>query len=281
MGVLLIIIGSVMGIAALFSIIGMTVGDIGTIRKQTAKAKRAKTQRPLVSVIIRDNIHEECIASIRHSLYSKKEIILPGERIRGSLALLPVNSDIFESTTIGTAVRQMTLDPKRPAIEILRDYKPPRTLPELMRTYHDIIVAPFIAVREAFHITLQQTRWSVIVRPSVPWYTWRTRLYCIFRWLVACANLLTFAYICYVAVMLYQPEYMQIYLCGAVIWIIVAISRYPQFSLWQKIIYTVLAPVSFGYLVLLAFYAPFSPIVRRIRAATGGLAWQSSHQSLA
>lgn len=284
MGTLLFIFGSLLMLAALLSIAGMAAGDIKTLNMQIPKRqfKRTKHQkRPLVTAIIGDEISDRCIDSLCHSDYPKKEVILAGERIRGTLVLIPARDHIFEPSLMGDLVRQMTQNLEVPAIEILRDYKTPRTLPELMRTYHDIIVAPFIAVRQAFHITLPQTRWSMIVRPSVPWHMWHTRLYCTFRWLVACANALTLAYIVYVAAVLYQPEYLQIYLGGFAIWLVLAINRYPYFSLSQKIAYLILAPVPLGYLALLAFYAPFSPLVRRIRAATGGLVWRSSHQSLA
>lgn len=188
-----------------------------------------------------------------------------------STALLTIISmTIQDILTLRKQKSQRKLKGRRTSVQtVIKPLPAPSTLHQLFLNYRHITSAPFESVRQVLGVEYYNRRLRT---------TRRGTLYAIARWISASANAITFGYICYVAVVLYRPIYLQAYLLCFSSWIILSTWRYPYLSTKQRLTYTFLAPVAYGYFALLALYAPFTPLVQRVRAAIAGHVYRSARQ---
>lgn len=282
MELFLLITGGMLAGGALLTIIGITIQDIRQARLDKMIEDQPHTtllrRRPLVSILVDDELTDESIRSIRHGNYRKIEIVYQGEETHGDL-MLPINPDtILERTALSRAINQFNLNPKTEAVEILPRPEMPDNIGELLTFYRQIAAAPFIAVRAAFHVVpIWGSGWPVIVNLHTRISFWRARTYAFFRWLMYVSNAAVLLYALYSAVVLHQLELLLLYLGIFTIWLVTAIWMYPYFSFRQKIVSLVLAPVSLGYFTILALVSPFTSLRSSTRDAFARL-WRSSHQ---
>lgn len=285
MDLLLITVGSLMSIAALVTIVGMTLGDIKAIRiearlRQHPYSRRFR-QRPLLSIVLNDNASDECIEAVKRSSYRKVEIVFYGEEPRGDLMLYLKRDTILEPDAITHAIRQFNNDHKLNAIELLPAFSKPQTVRQLFDLYRHVSLAPFISVRAVFHAVPLWSQWPIMIRKGTRPNTMRLYISRIFRWFALSMNALTLLYVGYIAVVLYEPLFLMMYLSGFCAWMILAIGTYPTFSRMQKVQYVLLAPVAFGYFLYLALKAPFGPFILRLRASISRTFWRSYGQPMA
>lgn len=165
---------------------------------------------------------------------------------------------------------------RMPAQTLTKPLPIPTTMRQLFHNYRHIASAPFESVRQGFGINhrSKHRRTTRRANPIAP--TWREMIYAVARWLSASANAITLGYACYVAVVLYQQIYLQAYLLCFSSWIIFATWRYPYLTFKQRLAYTLLAPVTYGYFFLLALYAPITHLVRRIHIVIAAPALRST-----
>lgn len=278
---LLIIIGVLLAGGAFVTIVAITVQDIQAAKlhqliKKHPKLKRLR-RRPLVSIVVDEEPTDKSIASLRHGAYRKIEIVYTDEKTHGDL-LLPINPDIvIEKSSLAKAINQFNLRPETEAIEIIPKPDIPNNIRDLLYFYRQIISAPFIAVRAAFHVVpIWGSGWPVIINPRAKIPVWRARVYAFLRWLMYVANTYALVYSVYVAIFYHRPEFLILYIGLFTVWLITAIWTYPYFALRQKIVSVVLAPVSFGYFFIIGIIAPFTALHWSSRDAFARL-WRSSH----
>ncbi len=258
---LIIIAGCILAISSIATIVGITIYDIHAIRldKQFRRHPHARRwrNRPLVSVVIDGEPSVASLASIRRNNYRKVEIVADGQPVNGQLVLSLAPDAVIERTTISQAVRQFNNQASKSQVETIPVLQPPQTLRQFFHNYYLIASAPFIAVRTGLGIKQPYSPWPVIVRLQSAGMTRQTRLYIAFRWLTHIANLAVLLYVGYVAVVLYQPEFLLMYLAGFGLWMVWAISSYRYLSFGQKITYLLLAPASLIYFAFRCLTAPF------------------------
>lgn len=275
---ILIIFGIIFSISTIATVIGITMHDIKTARLE----KQPFAYRPLISIVVDDDISDKTFKSIKKNNYRNKEIVFVGEQPRGEAIVTLPSQSVLHRNAISRAARRLANDPRLDSIEIVPVLQPPQRLLQLLRLYVDIALLPFIGVRTAFGITKRKsTRWPLLVRQKSSQHTARTIIFRIFSWMTATINALFLVYVCYLAVWLSQPEFLMIYLTAFVIWMAMAIWQYEYFTLRQKLMYFLLLPTSFGAFVVLALYAPLVPVCRLINHIASGLPWRSSRQHVA
>jgi hypothetical protein len=265
-----IIISLIGAVALLATIIGITLHDVRLIKldKEFHRHPYARRwrKRPIVSIVINKEPSSACMASIRKNNYRKLEIVSNGNEVHGEL-LLSISSDtVITQTAISQAVRQFNANPSMRSFEIIPVLESPQTIREFFRVYHRIALAPFVAARAGLGVTLPSSSWPLMTNLRTTPMSQRTRLYLVLRWLAAVANLYTLVYAGYIAVVLYQPEFLLMYLAAFGFWLLWAISRYQQLRFRDKLIYLLLAPASLIYFVVRSLVTPlrfpFGAIIR-------------------
>lgn len=277
----LIITGGILAGGAFVTIIAITIQDMRIAKlsqfiKNNPKLEGLK-RRPLVSIIIDEEPTDESIVSLRHGDYRKIEIVYSGEKTHGDL-MLPINPDtIIEKSLLSKAINRFNTNPEIEAIEIIPQPEIPDNLRDLLYFYRQIASAPFISVRAAFHVVpIWGSGWPVIINLHAKIPEWRARLYAILRWIMHAANAFTLLYAVTMAAIFRQPDFFVLYVGLFIIWLFSAIWMYPYFTLRQKIVSVMLAPVSFGYFFILAIVAPFTSLRGSSSDAFARL-WRSSH----
>lgn len=267
---------------AVMTIVGITIHDIRLVRSATNQRHgRRRGRKPLVSIVVDDDVSDESIKSLRKSDYRKKEIVFVGERPRGDLILYLPKNDTIDPGAISRAVNSFTADSQLATAELVPVISRPTTLWQFFCMYQNIALAPFTSVRIAYRITTLRSRWPLMIRPELPGRPHRARLYRLIRWLSSVFNATLFAYVLYLAVWLYEPIFLMAYLGFFGIWMIMAIWHLEDFSRRQKIIYIALSPASLGYFTLLAFIVPIRPLFRIVSHVAAALSLRSSRQHAA
>ena len=258
--IILILFGIMFGLAFIAFLIGTTLRDIQIVRLERAYRQhpyaRQFRERPLVSIVIDGEPSDACLKSIRHGDYNKIQIVTNGQTIDGDFILTLSPDTRLERTAISRAVRELNSDPRLGLIELLPALRQPQSTPELFRAYRHIAASPFMAARAGLHVTLPHSSAPTLMRLTTHTLRIRTRLYLIGRWLVQIIAILSLVYTMYLAIMLYQPEFLLIYLAVFGVWLIWAIVSYRHFSLRQKLIYLALAPASIVSFLYLCIRAP-------------------------
>lgn len=263
-------------------ILGIALHDIRTIRAKRKYQQKKRRSYPVVSVVVEENVSDECLASIRHSDYHKYEIVFSGENMSSKYILSLRHNVLLAPTSISRAVTTLMDLPKWEYVEIRPVLQRPKKISELFRLYHVVALAPFISLRATFKIPPNHRQlWPTLRRADIPVRRFRSRTYNLMRWLILIMNATIISYITIVAFSAGQPLYLLTYLFTLLIWLIVCLIEYPHFSRQQKITYTLLSPVSFWYFFLYAFYAPLIPIVRAITDKIASLFWRAHHQTIA
>lgn len=263
-------------------VLGIALHDIRTIRAKRLYRPRKRRSYPLVSVVVEENVSDECLASIRHSDYHKYEIVFTGEHTRNKYILSLNHNVLLAHTSISRAVATLMDLPKWEYVEIRPVLLRPQKISELFRLYHIVVLAPFISLRATFRIPPNRRQlWPTLRRSNIPVRRIRSRLYTFMRWLILIMNAGLISYITIVAFVAGQPLYLLTYLFTLSVWIIVCLIEYPHFSHRQKISYALLSPVSFWYFFLYAFYAPLIPIFRTVTNKIASLLWRAHHQTIA
>lgn len=278
---LLIVIGGVMVGGALITTVSLVLQDmrVARLHRPTQNNHPEHLQRrPLVSIVIDEEPTNESIASLRHGDYRKIEIVYVGEETHGDL-MLPVNPDIIvEKSLLTKAINRFNVNPQTQAIEIIPRPNTPDNLRDLLRLYRQIVSAPFIAVRAMFRVVpIWGSGWPVMINLHEKIPEWRARVYAFARWVTSVINTFALIYSLYVAIVYRRPEFLILYAGLFIIWLITAIWVYPHFALRQKIVSLILAPVSFGYFLVLGIVTPFTSIRYSTRDAFARL-WRSPHQ---
>jgi hypothetical protein len=259
--VFIIIVGSILATSSIVIIVGITIHDIHAIRldQQFSRHPHARRwrKRPLVSIVINGEPSTACAVSIRRSNYRKVEIIAAGRSIKGALIFSLAPDTVLDHSAISQAVKQFNNSLSKSQVEMTPVLRSPQTLRQFFHNYYVIASAPFIAVRAGLGIRQPYSSWPMIVRLQLADTTRWTHLYIAFRWLTHVANLTVLLYVSYIAVVLYQPEFLLMYLAGFVLWMIWAIVRYRHLSFVQKITYLLLAPASLIYFAVRCLTAPF------------------------
>ena len=275
---LVAIVGSAVALVAFVIFITMTVYDMKLLR-----AHRRFThfrQQPFVSIVIDDDISDETIRSISRSDYRKYEIIFVGEPIESGIVLELRRNMRFAPATIRHAVLQLTNLPDCQFVEIKPTFMMPENLRELYQLYEYVILAPLISVRAQLKIRpFAHARWPVI-RSTALAPTFRSYTYRAVVWLMSIANAITMLYVSYLAIWLDQPELLLLYIATFSLWLIISLWDYPYLSVKDKMIYTFLAPVSFGYFYMTAIWAPFVEPLRLVSRLAGKFFSRTVHQTV-
>ncbi|MDQ5982368.1 MAG: hypothetical protein QG549_365 [Patescibacteria group bacterium] len=269
----------VIGIAL---ILGIAIHDIRTIRAKRLHRPKKRRVYPLVSVVVEENVSDECLASIQHSDYHKYEIVFFGERARSKYILSIQHNVLLAPTSISRGVATLMDLPKWEYVEIRPVLRRPQKITELFRLYHIVALAPFISLRVTLKIPPNHNQpWPTLRRANIPVRRARSRLYGFTRWLILMVNAGLISYITVIAYVAGQPLYLLIYLITLLLWLIVCVIEYPHFSPRQRISYIYLSPVAFWYFFLYAFYAPLVPIFRATTNWIASLLWRAHRQTIA
>jgi hypothetical protein len=279
----LIFVGGTLAIGAVVTIIAITIQDMRLAKISNIMHRHPHSQqfrrRPLVSIIMDDEPTNEAIQSIRHGNYRKLEILYTGEQAHGDL-MLPMNADtVLERTALSNAINQFNMNPNTEAVEIVPRPELPDNLNQLLHFYRRIASAPFIAVRAAFHVVpIWGSGWPVLLNMHRAVPVWRARIYAFCRWLMYVANACALIFVIYAAAIMHRPEFLLLYLGLFTLWLVTAIWLYPYFSLRQRLVALLLAPVSFGYFLLIGLIAPVATALLHPKNDAFARLWRSSHQ---
>ncbi len=268
--IVIIIVSLIGAVSLLATIVGITLHDVRLIKldKEFRRHPHARRwrKRPMVSIVIDRKPSSACLASIRRSNYRKVEIVSNGSEVHGELLLSIASNTMIAQTALSQAARQFNANPSMPSFEIIPILESPQTIREFFRVYHTIALAPFVAARAGLGIALPNSSWPLMTNLHTTPMSRRTRLYLVLRWLAAVANLYTLVYAGYIAIILYQPEFLLMYLAAFGLWLLWAVSRYHQLRFRDKLIYLLLAPASLIYFVVRSFVTPlrfpFGAIIR-------------------
>lgn len=278
----LVIIQGFILFSAILTIVGITTYDISLVRTEAKmRRKRRRERKPLVSIVVDDDVSKETIKNLRKCDYRKKEIIFTGEEPRGDLILYLPPGNTLGSAAISRAVYAFLADPNLSAGELIPIINNPKTFREFLCMYQNLSLAPFSYVRIAYRITTHRSRWPLMIRPGSPRHSLRTRSYRLIRWLSALFNAILFAYVIFLALWLYEPLFLFAYIGFFAIWIVTAIWHYENFSLRQKAIYILLAPASLGYFAVLTFIVPIRPMFRIVSHLAAVLSLRAFRQHAA
>lgn len=144
---------------------------------------------PLVSVVVEENVSDECLASIQHSDYHKYEIVFFGERARSKYILSIQHNVLLAPTSISRGVATLMDLPKWEYVEIRPVLRRPQKITELFRLYHIVALAPFISLRVTLKIPPNHNQpWLTLRRANIPVRRARSRLYGFTRWLILMVN---------------------------------------------------------------------------------------------
>jgi len=263
-------------------ILGIAIHDIRAIQAKRNHRPKKRRAYPLVSVIVEENVSDECLAGIQHSDYHKYEIVFFGERARSKYILSLRHNVLLAPTSISRGIATLMDLPKWEYVEIRPVLQRPQKVVELFRLYHIVALAPFISLRATLKIPPNHNQlWPILRRANIPIRRARSRLYHFTRWLILMVNAGLISYITVVAFVAGQPLYLLTYLFTLLLWLIVCVIEYPHFSLRQRIVYIFLSPVAFWYFFLYAFYAPLVPIFRASTNWVASLLWRAHRQTIA
>lgn len=280
MNILLIIAGILGGGLLACGIIGMTLNDIAAIRRDKrirqhpyAKAYR---QRPFVTVIVKAGKNEQdlqrCIASVKANRYRNKRIVVvqPGQTVsphgrpRSGIVLTIRSDTTIASDVIISAVRQLNDEPSRINIELLPVAASPATTLQLLRNYHLFFESMAVKSRNAFG--LASSGQPVVQRSvTIQKTSKRQRVYTGVMILAMLILPVTLLYVSYVAVALRQPQLLLVITAGFSLLVTTLLWTAPFLSAKEKIFYTALLPVSFGYFYIQAYLAFIKTCLRSIR----------------
>lgn len=275
---LLAAIGCILAISALAIFIVMTIYDMRLIRanRRTLHFRR----QPFVAVIVDDTTSDESLRSIAQNDYRRCEIIFAGEPVKSDIVLELKRSALLAPTAIRHAVQQLHSMRGCEFVEIKPDLPMPDNLRQLFYFYTCAALAPFISVRAQLGIRPSpHSSWPVL-KKSLLTNTWQTYAYRGAVWLAALVNAIILAYLIYMAVWLGLPELFLLYLSAFWLWLIVSIWDYPHLSLTEKLVYTALAPVSFGYFIVIALAAPAVAPMRMLKKLSSRFFSRSIHQTV-
>jgi hypothetical protein len=255
--------------------ISMTVYDMRLIRVHR-KVLHFRRQ-PYVSIVIDDMVTDASLKSVSSNDYRKYEIIFAGEPVQGDIVLELKHDAVLAHSAIRQAVQQLHDLPHCHFVEIKPVILSPDNLREFFHLYERVVMAPLISVRAQLDIRpFSHSPWSV-VRYAALVYTWRSYAYQFVVWTLALANAFILLYLTYLGAVLNQPELLLLYIAAFALWTIVSLWDYPHFSTKEKILYTFLAPVSFGYFLIIALFEPF----RFMSKITNKFFSRSIHQTVA
>jgi hypothetical protein len=276
---LLSIAGCILTVALFTIFIFMTIYDMRVIRANRHVIHFRR--QPLVSIVVDDSVTDASLKSISSGDYRKYEIVFAGEPVRGDLVLYLRCGTILAPTEIRHAVQQLHNLSDCRFVEIRPALAKPDNLTQFFHLYRTIVMAPFISVRAQLDIRpLAQSLWSVMQRTSLS-KTWRTYAYQIVSWILSLANAAVVLYLVYLAAWLGQSDLLLLYITAFWLWIIVSAWDYPYLSIKQKVVYTLLAPVSFLYFLLLAIAAPLAMPLRIGARWANKFFSRSVHQTVA
>lgn len=271
-----------LGLICLVIIVLIALQDIRALRTQRRHHSIKRRSHPLVSVVVEENVSDECLASIQRNDYHHYEIVFLGERTRSKYILSLHGDTLLSPSSISNSIETLVHFPHWDHIEIKPVVPRPQNISALLRLYHLVALAPFISLRMAFNIPpCRRQLWPTLQRCNMPARHVRAKLYHFVRWLIFIMNAGLITSILVTAVSAGQPLYLLTYLFALTIWLAVCLMEYPHFSYSQKITYILLSPVSFWYFLLYAFYAPFVPIVRTVTDKIASLLWRAHHQTIA
>lgn len=273
-------IGCILALAALVTLIGMTLHDIHHVH-QEARLRHARRFRkhPLVSIYITDTPSDACIESIWNSNYQRIEVVPIGRPARGKLILTLEPDIVLDQRAIARAVQTFEEDHLINAVELLPVAPTPQTVGQLFKYHRLIASGPFVSSRMGLGVTPPSTSYPVMVRPNGK-KNWRTPTYAVTRWLVHTAIFIALLYASNLNLMLNQPAPLIACLLAFGLWMIIAISYYPHLTLRQRIIYLILAPVSIGYFLILSVRSVLRPLYRRFRGDSDASFWKTSHRRI-
>lgn len=269
-------------ITAIAIIISIALHDFRTTRAKNKSIQRKRRQHPRIAVEVEENVSDACLASIKQSDYHNYEIIFFGEHTKSRFILSIHNNALLDPTAIRYNISILADFPKWDYIAIKPVLPKPQKISELFHLYHTVALAPFIPLRSAFKILpTPHQPWPILRRSTMPVRRLRSRLYRFICWLVLVINTVLISYITIVALATDEPLYLFIYLLVLLVWLVVCIVEYPHFSRNQKVIYTLLSPVSFWFFFAYALYAPLIPIVRAIVNKIASIFWRAHRQTIA
>lgn len=267
---LLIISGILSGMLLICGIIGTTLDDIATIRrdKRIRRHPHAKAyrQRPFVTVIVKASKNkkdlERCIASIKASRYRNKRIViiqpgqtaLPHGRPQPGIVLTVRSDATIANNAIISAVQQLSDEPSRASIELLPVATSPTTMLQLLQNYRLFFDLMAVKSRNAFGLTgnsqpvLQR---SVAIQKTPK----RQRVYTGVMTLTTLILPVTLLYVTYIAIALHQPQLLLVIIAGVSLLIVTLLWTASMLTLTEKLAYTALLPVSFGYFYVQACLA--------------------------
>ena len=174
-------------------------------------------------------------------------------------AQLQLNGDekLVSRPAMRFALARFQANPSTRFVEILPRVTFPQTTAQFFAAYRTFALAPFVKIRSIMSIRSSQ-QWPILTQPDIAKGR-RERYYAVGVWLLSCINIVLLAYVCLIAT-LGETSYLLFYIGGFMFWLAWSICNYPGIAPTQKVVYLLLMPISFGYFLGRAAYAPLTAL---------------------
>lgn len=258
-----IIVGA---IVLLYVVIGITLDDIKSIRRQRDMTRHPNARRwrhrPVVTILANDGGASVLVAVRRE--YRKVAIRNESHGAEGLVLTLPATTTLPPSSFRST-VQRFNAEPSLRTVDIMPAFdRIPSSVFALMMMHHAMLAAPLAAARSGYGVPSRPGLLIRMINTDAPAVSPRITAHTIFSILAHTIHLIGFAVALYAACVLLRPELLVIYLGGFIMWAILAIGRYPSASFSTKLFAVALLPVSGVYFAYRLTSAPFRSL-RRLR----------------
>lgn len=254
--IILLVLGAT---ALLFAIVGLTRHDLAMIRADRIIKKhpfaRKIRARPTVYMLMQHTDEEEIQRKVAGSHYKKLTPITDTSELDDAYILRLTSTARLLPNTVVEAVKRLAVGGRHTTALIPSIPIGTNTL-GLFRTYATLARLPFESARAGFGITAANSLTHEAKQSTNPAFN-------IAAYALKCINTGLFAYGCYVAAVLQQPEIVLIYAAGLLFWLVWSILRYPYYSFGSKVKLITLAPTSFIYFIYLTVATPFTSLLQQ------------------
>lgn len=253
----------VYALASVMVLVGMILHEVRTTRRirDMYKHPHARQWRLRPHILIRSSEPDSLTKIYRNSAQ------FTSDHPSGKYVL-----DLRTKTTpsrdaILAAIYTLETQPHLPSTPLQLVLTSPTTLLQLLKNYYSIACAPFEIARSGWRVSAGIASFIVLSR-NAPQNLWQVKVWCaaydICALLLRLFTTLLALYALFLALAHIQLALFVVVVSTFLFYMVYAILTYPHLSMRDKFFYILLAPVSFGYLLI----APYASIARELRQKT-------------